>query len=97
MDSGGQNLWNLIDIHAMSKFFFKMGKPPYERRFGDPVSGPMIHPCGTKVEHLPISTEDQARLLEFGKRVLSRHLYGLRSKCQEKLERKPSLSQTLRN
>ena len=22
MDSGGQNLWNVIDIRAMSKFFF---------------------------------------------------------------------------
>ena len=37
---------------------------------GEPFSGPII-PFGAKIEHHPISTNDQARLHQFGKKVLS--------------------------
>ena len=36
---------------------------------GEPFSGPII-PFATEVEHHPISTKDQARLHQFGKKVL---------------------------
>ena len=36
------------------------GKPPYERRFGQPFKGPII-PFGSLVEYHPISAKDQSR------------------------------------
>ena len=43
-------------------------KTPYERRFGEPFCGTTF---GAKVEHHLISTKDQARLHQFGKKVFS--------------------------
>ena len=43
-------------------------KTPKERRFGEPFKGPNI-PCG-RVEYHPISTRDQSRLHQFGKKKL---------------------------
>ena len=37
------------------------GKTPYERRFGEPIEGPVI-PFGAMVEYHPISARDQVRL-----------------------------------
>ena len=45
------------------------GKTPYERRFGQPSSGPMI-PFGSMVEYHPITAKDQSRIRQFGKKVL---------------------------
>ena len=45
------------------------GKTPYERRFGEPFKGPII-PFGSLVECYPISTKDQSRIHQFGKKVL---------------------------
>ena len=45
------------------------GKPPYERRFGGPFSGPIIL-VGLLVEFQKISTKDQNRLHQFDKKVL---------------------------
>ena len=45
------------------------GKTPYERRFGKPFKGPTI-PFGSLVEYYPISTKDQSRIHQFGKKVL---------------------------
>ena len=45
------------------------GKTPYERRFGEPLNGPVI-PFGFLVEYHPISAKDQSRLHQFGKKVL---------------------------
>ena len=45
------------------------GKTPYERRFGEPLKGPVI-PFGSLVEHYPISAKDQSRIHQFGKKVL---------------------------
>ena len=42
---------------------------PHERRFGEPFRGPII-PFGAMVEYHPISTRDQSRLHQFGKKVL---------------------------
>ena len=44
------------------------GKTPCEKRFGEPSKGPII-PYGSLVEHHPISTKDQSRFRQFGKRV----------------------------
>ena len=44
------------------------GKTPKERRFGEPFKGSII-PFGASVEH-HIATRDQARLHQFGKKVL---------------------------
>ena len=45
------------------------GKTPYERRFGQPLKGPII-PCGSLVEYHPITAKDQSRIHQFGKKVL---------------------------
>ena len=45
------------------------GKTPYERRFGQPFTGPII-PFGSLVEYYPISAKDQSRIHQFGKKVL---------------------------
>ena len=45
------------------------GRTPHERRFGEPFKSPII-PLGALVECHPISTRDQMRLHEFGKKVL---------------------------
>ena len=62
-------LWNAISICAMSKTSGQMGKTPYERRFGEPVKGPVI-PFGAVVEYYPISARDKSRLHPFEKKVL---------------------------
>ena len=45
------------------------GKTLCERRFGEPVSGPII-PFGSMIEYHPISAKDQSRIHQFGKKVL---------------------------
>ena len=45
------------------------GKTPYERRFGQPLKGPII-PFGSLVEYHPITAKDQSRIQQFGKKVL---------------------------
>ena len=45
------------------------GKTPYERRFGQPLKGPII-PFGSLVEYHPITAKDQSRTHQFGKKVL---------------------------
>ena len=45
------------------------GKTPYEKRFGQPLKGPII-PFGSLVEYCPISAKDQSRIHEFGRKVL---------------------------
>ena len=46
-----------------------VGKTPYERRFGEPLKGPVI-PFGASIEYYPVSARDQSRLHQFGKREL---------------------------
>ena len=45
------------------------GKTPYERRFGQPLEGPII-PFGSLVEYHPFTAKDQSRIHQFGKKVL---------------------------
>ena len=45
------------------------GKTPYEKRFGEPFTGPII-PLGSLVEYYPILAKDQSRIHQFGKKVL---------------------------
>ena len=45
------------------------GKTPYERRFGQPIKGPIIL-FGSLVEYHPITAKDQSRIHQFGKKVL---------------------------
>ena len=45
------------------------GKTPYESRFEEPFKGPTV-PFGAMVEYYPISSRDQSRLHQFGKKVL---------------------------
>ena len=44
------------------------GKTPYERRFGQPLKGPII-PFGSLVEYCPTSAKDQSRIHKIGKKV----------------------------
>ena len=70
LDMVGLILWNAIAICETSKPSWRIGKPLYERRFGEPIKGPII-PFGTVAEHHPISMRDQSRLHQFGKKVPS--------------------------
>ena len=45
------------------------GKTPYERRFKEPLKETII-PFGSLFEYHPISTKDQSRIHQFGKKVL---------------------------
>ena len=45
------------------------GNTPYERRFGQPFKRPII-PFGSLVEYHPITAKDQARIHQFGRKVL---------------------------
>ena len=44
------------------------GMTPYERRFGQPLKGPIIS-FGSMVEYYPMSAKDQSRIHQFGKKV----------------------------
>ena len=46
-----------------------VGKTPYEKRFGEPFTGPLI-PLGATVEYHPISARDQSRIHQCGKKDL---------------------------
>ena len=69
MKVGGQIPWNVVPICETFKISYLMGKPPYERRFGQPFKGPII-PFGSLVEYHPITAKDQSRIHQFGKEVL---------------------------
>ena len=43
------------------------GKTPYERRFGQPLKGPII-PFDSLVEYHPITAKDQSRIHQFGRK-----------------------------
>ena len=58
------------------------GKTPYERRFGEPLNGP-ISSFGAVVEYYPISVRDQSRLHQFGKKVLPGVFLGLNSSLRD--------------
>ena len=45
------------------------GKTSYERRFGEPLKGPII-PFGSLVEYHPITAKDQSRIHQFVKKIL---------------------------
>ena len=59
--------WYLSAKHSRSLFD---GKTLYERRFGEPVKGPII-PFDSLVEYHPITAKDQSRIHQFGKKVSS--------------------------
>ena len=59
----------LHPICEIFKISYLMGRPLYERRFGEPFKGPII-PFGSLVEYYPISAKDQSRIHQFGKKVL---------------------------
>ena len=51
------------------------GKTPYERRFGQPLKGPII-PFGSLVEYHPRTAKDQSKIHQFGKKVLPGLFFG---------------------
>ena len=51
------------------------GKTPYERRFGQPLKGPII-PFWSLVEYHPITAKDQSRIHQFGQKVLPGLFFG---------------------
>ena len=51
------------------KISYLMGRPPHERRLGQPFSGPII-PFGSLVEYHPKTAKDQSRIHQFGEKVL---------------------------
>ena len=61
--------WNATAHCEISKTSWHTGKLFCERRFGEPVKGPMI-PFGAMAEYYPTSSRGQARLHQFGKKIL---------------------------
>ena len=51
------------------------GKTPYERRFGQPFTGPII-PFGSLVEYHLKTAKDQSRIHQFGPKVLPGKFFG---------------------
>ena len=68
MKIGGQILCNVTLLRNVTDKLSD-GKTPYERRFGQPLKGPII-PFGSLVENYPTSAKDQSRIHQFGKKVL---------------------------
>ena len=58
---------------------------PYERRFGEPLKGPII-PLGWLVEYYPISAKDQSRIHQFGQKVFPGLFLGYALYAWENLE-----------
>ena len=59
-------------LHLSAKrpqIYYRMGKTPYERCFGQPFKGPII-PLGSLVEYQAITAKDQSRIHQFGKKIL---------------------------
>ena len=67
MKVGGRIPWNVTPV--CETFTDLLSDGPYERRFGQPFKGPII-PFGSLVEYHPITTKDQSRIHQFGKKVL---------------------------
>ena len=68
MKVGGQ----ILECHTYLRnvtVFLSAGKTPYERRFGQPLKGPIV-PFGSLVEYHPKTAKDQSRIHQFGKKVL---------------------------
>ena len=63
------------------------GKTLYERRFGEPLKGPII-PFGSMIEYHPISAKDLSRPHQFGKSVLPGMLPRLCLACEVNLDRR---------
>ena len=67
--NGGQIPWNVVPVCETFKNLSSDGKTPYERRFGEPFKGPII-PFGSLVESYPFTAKDEAKIHQFGKKVL---------------------------
>ena len=69
MRSGGQILWNAIAICEMSKTYWQTGRLLVKEDLGN-HSKDQSFPFGAMVEYYPISARDQARIHQFGDKVL---------------------------
>ena len=69
MRNAGLILWNAFAICEMSKTSWQTGKLLMKEDFGESFKGPII-PFGAPVEYLPSSARDQARIHQFGEKVL---------------------------
>ena len=69
MKVGGKILWNVTPFLRNVTDLLSDGKTPYERRFGQTFKGPII-PFGSLVEYHSITSKDQSRIHQFGKKVL---------------------------
>ena len=69
MKGGGQILLNAVAICETFKTSKQTGKRQCERRFGEPLKGPIIT-FGAMVEYHQSSPQDQSRIHQFGKKVL---------------------------
>ena len=66
------------------------GKTPNERRLGEPFNGPII-PLASMAEYHPISAKDQARLNQFGQKVLPGIIVGYALYAGRNLEKRQEL------
>ena len=67
MKIGGRIPWNVTACCEIFRISCLTGRQ--ERRFGEPFKGPIL-PLGSLVEYHNISTKDQSRIHQFGKKVL---------------------------
>ena len=69
MKEGGLTLWNAIAICETSRTSWPTGRRNMKDDLEKPFKGPII-PFGAMVEYHPTSPKDQARIHQFGKKVL---------------------------
>ena len=69
MKNGGPILRNAVAVCEMSMTSWQMGRRITKGDLENHWKGPEI-PSGSMVEHHPISSRDQTRLHQFGKKVL---------------------------
>ena len=68
MKVGGQILWNnVIPICETSQIYYLMGRRPMKDVLDNHFKGPII-PFGLLVEYHPITSKDQSRIHQFGKK-----------------------------
>ena len=69
MKVGGHILWNVTPICETSQIYYLMGRRPMKDVLGNHLEGPVI-PFGSLVEFHLITSKDQSRIHQFGKKVL---------------------------
>ena len=70
MKVGGQIQWNVTLIFETSQIFLLMGRRSMKDVLGNHLTDLLFHFFGSFVEYHLLTSEDQSRIHQFGKKVL---------------------------